>query len=934
MHATQRADPPPVLPQEAAQCRLVGRGRECEVLNRLVAEVRTGQSRTLVVHGEAGAGKTALLEYLLEQAAGCRIARAVGVESETGLAFAGVHQLCAPFLDRLERVPGPQRDALRTAFSMREGAPPDRFAVGLAVLSLLSEVAGERPLVCVADHAQWLDRASGQALAFVARHLGATPIAMVCAVRQPGHQHDLTGLTGPLPELVVHGLAERDARALLTSVVAGPLDEQVRDRIVAETRGNPGAMLELASGLTPDGLAGGFGLPDASAWPGRAEEGFRSRLGALPAGTRRLLLIAAAEPVGDPLLVWRAAARIGITIEATAPAAEAGLIEPGGRVRFCHPLIRSAVYRAAPAQDRQDVHRALAAVTAPGADPDRRAWHRAHATAGPDENVAAELERSAGRAQARGGLAAAAAFYARAADLTAEPARQAQRALAAAQAKHEAGAPDAALRLLARACAGPLDELGRARAELLRAQVAADPGSCRDAAPRLLTAARRLEPLHAGLAREAYRDAFQAALICGRLATSAGMLEVAKAARAAPAPQPPHASDLLLDGLAVLTVEGYETGTPMLQRALSAFRERDDSGPGLCWLPLACRMTRDVWDDESWCALSARLTGVTRATGALALLPAALFDGVTIRLLTGEMDAAVSMAAEAEAIARVTDTPVGPYGPMLLAAWQGRDAETFQLIAGAIREMATRGEGQWLTTAHWATAVLCNGLGRYDEALAAAEQGSAYPDELGLATWSMAELIEAAARTGAPGRAGSALRRLSETTRASGTDWALGTEARARALLSQDEAAEPLYRAAIERLGRTRIRTELARAHLLYGEWLRRQNRRVDAREQLRVAYEMLAAMRIRGFAARARRELLATGETVRKRTAETAETAAELTPQEMQIARLAGDGRTNPEIGVQLFISARTVEWHLRKVFTKLAISSRRELRAVLPGL
>src|SRR5208283_2841344 len=266
MHATHRADPPPVLPQEeadpppllpqeAAECRLRGRRRECEALNRLVAEVRTGQSRPLVVHGEAGAGKTALLEYLLEQAAGCRIARAVGVESETGLAFAGLHQLCAPFLDRLERVPGPQRDALRTAFSMRAGDTPDRFAVGLAVLSLLSEVAGERPLVCVADNAHWLDRASGQALAFVARHLGATPIAMVFAVRQPGQQHDLTGL----PELVVHGLAERDARALLTSVVAGPLDEQVRDRIVAETRGNPGALLELASGLTPDGLAGGFG---------------------------------------------------------------------------------------------------------------------------------------------------------------------------------------------------------------------------------------------------------------------------------------------------------------------------------------------------------------------------------------------------------------------------------------------------------------------------------------------------------------------------------------------------------------------------------------------------------------------------------------------------------------------------------------------------
>ena len=921
-----RADPSPVLPGTAAEGPLHGRRRESEALSRLVAEVRTGQSRTLVVCGEAGAGKTALLEYLRAQAAGCRIARAVGVESETGLAFAGLHQLCAPFLDRIDRLPGPQRDALRTAFSMRAGAAPDRLAVGLAVLSLLSGVAADRPLVCAVDNAHWLDRASGQALAFVARHLGAAPIAMVFAVRQPGGQHDLAGL----PELTVHGLAERDARALLASAVAGPLDEQVRDRIVAESRGNPGAVLDLAGALTPEELAGGFGLPDASAWPSRAEDGFRPRLEGLPAGTRRLLLVAAAEPVRDQLLVWRAAARLGITAEAAAPAAEAGLIEPGDQVQFRHPLIRSAVYRAASRRDRQDAHRALAAATAPGTDPDRRAWHRAHAAPRPDENVAAELERWAGRAQARGGLAAAAAFCARAAELTPRPAGQARRALVAAQAKHEAGAPDAALRLLARACAGPLDEFGHARAEVLRAQLAADPGTCRDTAPRLLAAAKRLEPLHSGLAREAYRDAFQAALTCGRLATSAGMVEVAKAARMAAAPEPARAGDLLLDGLAVLTVEGYDAGTPVLQQALRAFRDAEDSGPDLRWLPLACRMTRAVWDDESWHALSARLTGQTRRAGALAMLPAALADGVAMQLLTGEMGVAVSMAAEADAVARATDSSVGPYGPLLLAAWQGRDAETSALIAGVTAEMAARGEGQWLTAAYWATAVLCNGLGRYDEALDAAGRGAAYPDELGLATWSMAELIEAAARTGAPGRAGTALRRLAETTRASGTDWALGTEARARALMSRGEAAECLYREAIERLGRTRVRAELARAHLLYGEWLRRQNRRVDAREQLRGAYEMLTAMGIQGFADRARRELLATGETVRKRTAET---AAELTAQEMQIARLAGDGRTNPEIGVELFISARTVEWHLRKVFAKLAINSRRELRAVLPA-
>ncbi len=505
----------------------------------------------LVLRGEAGVGKTALLGYLLERASGCRIARAAGVESETELAFAGLHQLFAPFLDRLERLPGPQRHALGTAFSLQGGDAPDRFAVGLAVLSLLSDVAGERPLVCVVDGAQWLDRASAQALGFVARRLAAESVAVVFAVRQPGGEQDLTGL----PELVVEGLGDSDARALLDSVVTGPFDERVRDRVVAETRGNPRALLELARGLTPEDLAGGFGLPGARARPGRIEEGFRRRLTPLPPTTR-----------------------------------------------------------------------------------------------------------------------------------------------------------------------------------------------------------------------------------------------------------------------------------------------------------------------------------------------------------------------------------------LMLAAWRGREGEARQLIATVTTQMVARGEGQWLTAAHWATAVLNNGLGRYDEALVAAEQGSEYPDELGLATWSMVELIETAARCGSPGRAAGALRRLSEIAGACGTDWALGIEARSRPLLSDGEFAEHLYREAIERLGRTRVRAELARAHLLYGEWLRRQNRRVDAREQLRAAYEMLAAMGAEGFAERARRELLATGETVRKRTAVTAD---ELTPQEAEIARLARDGHTNPEIGVQLFISARTVEWHLRKVFAKLGVSSRKELRRALsaPG-
>jgi DNA-binding CsgD family transcriptional regulator len=939
-----------------AEPRLRGRRGECEALDRLMAGVWAGQSRVLVLRGEAGAGKTTLLEYLVERASGCRIARVSGAESEIELAFAGLHQLCAPFLDGLDQLPGPQRDALSTAFGLRDGDVPDRFAVGLAVLGLLSEAAAEQPLVAVVDDAQWLDRASAQALAFVARHLVAGPVAVVFAMRRCGQQHerDLAGL----PELVVGGLTGPDARALLDSFVAGPLDEGVRDRIVAETRGNPLALLEVARGLTPGELAGGFGLPEALpsdlAGPDRAEESVRRRLATLPEATRLLLLVAAAEPVADPILVWGAASRLGIEAAAAAPAAAAGLIESGGQVRFRHPLARAAVYRAASPQDRQTVHGALAEATDPDADPDRRAWHRAHAVPGLDEDVAAELERATSRARTRGGLAAAAAFGERAAELTPSPDRRAQRALTAAVTSHQAGEPDAALRLLAMAQAGPLDELGHVRAELLGAQIAANGDRRRDAPLRLLEAARRLEPLHPGLARQAYGDAFYAALTAGGQTASDTMTEVAQAAYEAPqAREPSRACDLLLDGLAAMTLKGYAAGAPVLSQALTAFRghqscaERECgdascagqecghascAGQELGWLPLACRISRDVWDDQSWHALSTRLIELARQAGALGVLPAALLSGAAVQLAAGQLTAAASMAREAEAVAQATGNQVEPYGPMALAAWTGRETDLGRLIgAGPGQPAAARRQGQWPTAAHWATAVLNNGLCRYEQALAAAERGCEYPDELGLALWSAVELIEAAVRTGAPERAADAMQWLAETTAASGTDWALGMQARSQALLTEGESAERLYREAIERLGRTCVRTELARAHLLYGEWLRRQSRRVDAREQLSYAHQMLTEMGIEGFAERARRELLATGQTVRKRT--DAATGL-LTAQEAQIARLAGSGHTNPEIGVQLFISARTVEWHLRKIFTKLGVSSRKELRRALPDL
>jgi DNA-binding CsgD family transcriptional regulator len=907
---------------------LQGRRSECGTLNELLQAVCAGESRTLLVRGEPGVGKSALLEHLVERASasapGCRVVRAAGVQSEMELPFAGLHQLCGSLLDHLERLPEPQRDALGTAFGLRAGDAPDRFFAGLGVLSLLCEVAEARPLVCVVDDAHWLDRASAQALAFAARRLAGAPVAMVFAVREPA------GELAGLPELPVEGLAAGDARALLASVIAGPLDEGVRDRIVAETRGNPLALLELPRELPPAELAGGFGLLNAPALSGRIEDSFLRRLEGLPVESQRLLLVAAVEPAGDSTLVWRAAERLGIGTEAAAPAEAAGLCEFGDRVRFRHPLVRSAVHRAAPSGDQQAVHGALAEVTDPAVDPDRRAWHRAHAAPGLDEEVAAELERSAGRAQARGGFAAAAAFLERSARLTLDPERRAARALAAAQAKHLAGAPDEALDLLATSQAGPLDELSRARAALLRGQIAFMSRRGRDSPPLLLTAAKLLEPLDARLARETYLDALWAAWVVGRQGGGAGLTTVANAARAAsPAPQPAQAADLLLDGWLLLITEGYAAGVPVLQRALSAFRGADiTADEELRWLGIASKIAVNLWDEESRDVLTCRHVQLARDAGALAVLPGALTARVGAHVTAGELGAAAAVLEEAEAITAATGSQRVSYPALGLAAWRGREAEASKLFATTAKEVVARGEGVGLTAVQWASAVLHNGLGRYDDALAAAQRAAAHPEQLWFSTWALVELIEAAARSGQPERGADALRRLSETTRASGTQWALGIEARSRALLSDGDAADELYREAIDRLAATSVRGELARAHLLYGEWLRRERRRIEARDQLRTAYELFTAMGIEAFGARAGRELLATGETARKRNVET---SAQLTARELQIAWLAREGLSNPEIGARLFISARTVEYHLHKVFAKLDISSRTQLHRVL---
>ena len=891
----------------------------------MLGDLRLGRGSALVVRGEAGVGKSALLEYVAGAAADMRVARAAGVESEMELAFAGLHLLCAPLLDRLEGLPGPRRDALGVAFGLREGGAPDRFMVALAVLTLLAEVAEDRPLLCVVDDAQWLDQASAQVLAFAARRLLAEPVGLIFAAREPGKQFE------GLADLEVRGLPDRDARALLASVVRFRLDEQVRDRIVAEMAGNPLALLELPRGLGPTELAGGFGLPGPQPVLARIEQGFRQRLEALPADTRSLMLVAAAEPTGDPVLVLRAAGRLEIAASAAEAASADGLLEIGARVRFRHPLVRSAVYSSASLEERRAAHLALAEVTDRDRDPDRRAWHLAAAAPGPDEEVAAELERSAGRAQARGGVVAAAAFLQRAVELTAEPGPRSRRALAAAQVSLQAGALDAAAGLLAMAAAGPLDELQQARAGLLRGQLAFASSVGSDAPALLVKAAQQLEPLDAALARQTYLDALAAAMFAGQFAGAGSLHEVARAARSAPPPAgAPRPSDLLLDGLAVLVTEGRARAAPLLRGAARVFAEGEITvEEGLRWGWLAVVAAGTVWEEEYRHAIYARLLQSVREAGLLVHMSPWVQGMASDEVWRGDFAAAASLIAEAEAEAIAAASGFARYAAVFLAGLRGAEAEAAPLIEAVITDSRAAGQGLGVQWSQWVSAILYNGLGRYEEALAGAQQAAEQAPELFISLWALAELIEAASRTGQTALAADGLGRLAEATSAGQTDWGQGIYARCRALLSDGQDAEGWYREAVDRLRRTRLRPELARAHLLYGEWLRHERREADARAQLRTAHDMFDAIGMQAFAERARRELQAAGEQVRRRTADT---HGQLTPQEAQIARLARSGLSNPQIAAQLFLSPRTVQYHLAKVFTKLEISSRRELERTLP--
>jgi DNA-binding CsgD family transcriptional regulator len=913
---------------------LVGRHRECAALDDLLAGLREGGSRVCVIRGEAGIGKSVLLEYVAVQASRVKVTRTRGIEADMELPYASLHQLCAPFLAEVDALPGPQRDALRVAFGVAAGDPPDRFLVGLAVLTLLTRASETRPVLVVVDDAQWLDQVSLQTLEFVARRLLAEAVAMVFAVRDPEGQAALVGL----PTIGIGGLDAAAGGELLETAVGGQMEKRVRDRFVAEMHGNPLALLEFSRGRSAAELA--YGL-DASrpvfqeTVSSRLERDFASRLGSLPAATRTLLLIAAAEPVGDPRLLVRAAASLDITPDA-APAKAAGLIEFGESVRFRHPLVRSAVYHQAAPEERRAVHRALAAATEPALDPDRRAWHAAQAADGPDEEVAAGLEQAADRARQRGGIGAEAVLLERAVELTPDPQARGRRALEATEAHLSAASPDHATELATLAELCPLSPLDRARLTRLRAWILFARSRSDEAAPLFLDAAAQLAAAGSPLARETYLAAINATIFTGRVHGPTGARAAAIAARKSGAPPSgSKAADLLLDGVATLLADGYETGVPALLRALEplAHEDLDSREATMRWLLLSQvaleAFIHYAWDLHAWDMLATRAVRLARDIGALGALPPALIYAGGVRIHTGDFAEADRMIDEADAIAAATGHAPHQYARLVLAAWRGDEDAATGIIEDARARAAQSGEVGLLGTTGFVQGLLFNGLARYDKALEAARSGIEH-DGFNFTGLSLVEHIEAATRCGELDQARASLARLVELTGAADSGWARGVTVRSRAMLTDGDEADGLYRSAIEEFGRDQVpvAVEEARTHLLYGEWLRRTRRRSPAREHLRKAHTMFDKMGATAFAERARRELVATGEHVRARKTGT---ASALTPQESQIAALAAGGMTNPKIGAELFISPHTVEWHLRKVYTKLGINSRRALPRAL---
>ncbi|WP_406636619.1 AAA family ATPase [Amycolatopsis sp. WGS_07] len=870
---------------------LVGRHAEVDRLLALIRAAERGEGGALVLRGEPGIGKSALLDHVEQAAEGFQRIRASGSEFEGELPFAALHQLCVPVLAHLDTL---YRDALLVAFGLADGAP-DPFRVSLAALDLLTTAAAERPLLCVIDDAHWLDAASARALTFLARRISAEPIAMVFAARD---QEPVRGLD-ELPGLTVGGLSDAEARVLLAEEKTVTLDERVRDRLLAEARGNPLALIELPK-------AGGFALPAPSPVASRIERSFRARMAELPPDARQLLILASAEPTGDPALLWTAARQLGLDVPAASAAAEAsGLIVFDTRARFCHPLARSAAYRAAEPHQRQTAHRALADATDPATAGDRRAWHRAQATAGPDEEVAAELELSASRAEARGGVAAAAAFLERAAALSLDPGKQVERTLAAARATLAAGRTETAADLVTSIDTSTLEVAKHASVDLLRGQIAFVQGAGKAGPELILQAAQRLAANDPERSREFLVAALEMGLVVGR---AAGVLD--RVLAAAPPAGPPD----LLSALVRLTTEGHRAGVPAIREVLTS----DDAG----WTrtpALATVLAGELWDLDLHRTIVDWLAKTGQSTGSPMTLRLGRSQEALYAVFTGNFGQAMAAIAEEEAIADALGDPPQLYPRVHLAAMRGRRQEVLDLFA----EATSRQTGQLTANAYWATSVLYNGLGDYPAALTAATHAVESGD-LFLTGIALPEQIEAAVRCGEDTVARSALTSLLERTEAAGTDFALGVAAGARAMVN---GTEEDYVAALSHLTDSPLSVQIARAHLRYGEWLRRSGRRRDAREQLRAAHELLSKIGMEAFTRRAADELRATGEVARSRSEHTYD---RLTMQEMHIAREVAAGATSKEVATRLFLSPRTVDAHLRNIFRKLGITSRRQLRGM----
>ena len=916
-----------------AAARMIGRSAECRVLDDLVARVQRGHGQALVLSGDAGIGKTALLDHAARRAgSGMRVLRVTGIQTEMELAFAGLHQLLGAAVERADRLQPPRSSALRVAFRLEDGPAPDRLTIALGVLELLSDLAADRPLLCLVDDVQWLDTASVQALSFAARRIEAAPAGFVLATRRPGP--DLSGIAA----LHVPGLGAPDARALLEDALPFPLDDEIREQIVTETGGNPLALLELPRSVSPSELAGGFALPAIAPLSERIEAGYRRRLSALPADAQRAVLLAAADPVGDPALLRAAAAHLGLRDDAVAEAAATGLLTTGSRVSFTHSVARSAVYRSAAPDARRDVHRALALATDEGTDPDRRAWHRALATAGPDEDVAEQLESSARRARARGGVGAAAAFLERAASLTPAAGARIDRLIAAAALTQNAGDVDHAEELLdVAARAGSVSGEQQARIALARGQVAFAAHRGAESVELLIDAAHRLKQYRLPENPATVLEAVLAATWVVPRPENVDLVKAAVAALAEGGPADPGV-DLLIEGVRASAEEGYGAAAPVLRRALDVVLadDRGSVAAGLATLWFLLCVPVALWDEDSWDALLAGETDLARRTGGLCALNGTTRCLVVRRVLIGDLDGAEQAVGVMDAIASATGKPPTLHAQMVLSAWRGDEETTLRLNedlraadepgrrSGSAHHLLGMGAVDGLF-ADYSMAVLNNSLGRF--AVAHGMAATLFEiDDLTMGPLFVPELAEAAARTGAVEDLLAAREWVELRARLAPTPWCLGIAARVRALAEDGDRARRHYLDSIEHLGRSAMRMELARSHLLFGEWLRRHGGRGEARQQLRAANEMFEAVGAAGFAARSARELRALGDK-----ASSVEGGGALTAQERNVADMAADGMTNPEIATRLFLSPRTVQYHLRKVFIKLAVTSRVELKQAL---